>query len=325
MRPRRLYGDGFVGVSNSARLELLLEHHRRIVESMPAEVDRHRHSIRSHRACSDQSKTAGADEGDRRQAERFDDQTRWKAGIAESLPALFHEAEQVAFYAHEFAQDKAVEHVGRLQSQSPATSSVLIDDYRNLRMQEAQEAIAFVSEAAQSLMLWVLLCVVAAGVLIGPIGLATMHNVLSRLRRITQAMVQASRKRYRRPSFRRSKDRDEVGEMARAVEVFKDNAIQLIAREVELKQLNRRIDIALNNMTHGLCMFDAEQKLIVCNKTYVQMYALPPELAQPGTLLQAIDNYRAMDRQQRACQSRADGGGHRRRRRRCRRRRSPRN
>ena len=33
--------------------------------------------------------------------------------------------------------------------------------------------------------------------------------------------------------------------MARAVEVFKDNAIQLIAREVELKQLNRRIDVAL--------------------------------------------------------------------------------
>ncbi len=46
-------------------------------------------------------------------------------------------------------------------------------------------------------------------------------------------------------------------------------------------------------MTHGLCMFDAEQKLIVCNKTYVQMYALTAELAKPGTLLQAIENYRA--------------------------------
>ena len=71
--------------------------------------------------------------------------------------------------------------------------------------------------------------------------------------------------------------------MARAVEVFKDNAIQLIAREVELKQLNRRVDIALNNMTHGLCMFDAEQKLIVCNRTYVDMYDLPPQLSRPGT------------------------------------------
>ena len=46
-------------------------------------------------------------------------------------------------------------------------------------------------------------------------------------------------------------------------------------------------------MTHGLCMFDAEQKLIVCNKTYVQMYDLPQELAQPGVVLQAIENHRA--------------------------------
>src|SRR5436190_9888388 len=39
---QRLYGDGFVGVLSSTRLELLLEHHRRIVESMPSEVDRQR-------------------------------------------------------------------------------------------------------------------------------------------------------------------------------------------------------------------------------------------------------------------------------------------
>ena len=99
--------------------------------------------------------------------------------------------------------------------------------------------------------------------------------------------------------------------MARAVEVFKDNAIQLIAREVELKQLNRRIDIALNNMTHGLCMFDAEQKLIVCNKTYVQMYALTPELSKPGTLLQAIENYRATIGNGAIANPGADGGGDR--------------
>ena len=39
---KSLYGDGFVGVTNAAQLELLLEHHRRIVESMPAEVERQR-------------------------------------------------------------------------------------------------------------------------------------------------------------------------------------------------------------------------------------------------------------------------------------------
>ena len=37
-----LYGDSFLGVLNSTRLELLLANHRRIVESMPPEVDRDR-------------------------------------------------------------------------------------------------------------------------------------------------------------------------------------------------------------------------------------------------------------------------------------------
>ena len=285
-----LYGDGFVGVSNSARLELLLEHHRRIVESMPAEVDRHRIQTESIELSQIKVKLLelmGAI-ATKRSGLTIDS---LEGRISERLPALFNEAEQVAFYAHEFAQDKAAEHVGRY-NRVASNIHVLVDAYRNLRMQEAQQAIAFVSEAAQSLMLWVLLCVVAACVLIGPIGLATMHNVLSRLRRITQAMAKLAANDTATiiPS---SKDPDEVGEMARAVEVFKDNAIQLIAREVELKQLNRRIDVALNNMTHGLCMFDAEQKLIVCNKTYVQMYDLPQELAQPGVVLQAIENHRA--------------------------------
>ena len=81
-------------------------------------------------------------------------------------------------------------------------------------------------------------------------------------------------------------------DLQRQSEALDKTNAELIAREVELKQLNRRIDIALNNMTHGLCMFDAEHNLIVCNQTYVQMYSLTPELSQPGVSLPAIDGYR---------------------------------
>jgi len=35
-----LFSRGFVGVLNAARLELLLERHRRLVESAPSEVNR---------------------------------------------------------------------------------------------------------------------------------------------------------------------------------------------------------------------------------------------------------------------------------------------
>src|SRR5205085_1404262 len=194
------------------------------------------------------------------------------------------------FYANEFAQDKAVEEANGYAHIANGIER-LIKSYRDLRLQEAQEAIAFVSVTTKSLAIWVLLSAFVAIILIGPIGLATMHRVLSRLGRITQAMTRLARNDTSTAIPSRD-DRDEVGAMARAVEVFKNNAIQLIAREVELKQLNRRVDIALNNMTHGLCMFDAEHKLIVCNQTYMQMYGLTPELGKPGTPLRSIDIYR---------------------------------
>ena len=264
-------------------------------------------AVRAQRARANQAQALRIDEEiapSKRRSRRL-----WKAASPASLPPLFEAADQVAFYANEFAQDKAVEQANDYAHIANGIER-LIKSYRDLRLQEAQEAIAFVSATAKSLAVWVLLSAFVAIVLIGPIGLATMHRVLSRLAGITQAMIRLSRHDTTTVIPSRD-DRDEVGAMARAVEVFKDNAIQLIAREVELKQLNRRIDIALNNMTHGLCMFDAEQKLIVCNKTYVQMYALTAELAKPGTLLQAIENYRASDRQRRHRQSRADGGGDR--------------
>jgi diguanylate cyclase (GGDEF)-like protein len=284
-----LYGDGFVGVTNSTRLELLLEHHRRIVESMPAEVDRHRIEVERAELEQIQSKLTelmgeiGGDEG------LMPDTLEWR--IAKQLPPLFAEAERVVFYANEFAQDKATETVARYVALA-ADLQGLVVSFRGLRLREARQAIGLVSEAAKSLMVWVLACVGIACVLIGPIGLSTMHHVLYRLRGITEAMVKlaANDTSTQVPS---RDDADEVGEMARAVEVFKNNAIQLIAREIELKQLNHRIDVALNNMTHGLCMFDADQKLIVCNRTYVEMYELPSALARPGTTLGAIDAYRS--------------------------------
>ena len=36
-------------------------------------------------------------------------------------------------------------------------------------------------------------------------------------------------------------------------------------------------------MGRGLSMFDSEQRLVVCNKAYADIYALPAELARPGT------------------------------------------
>jgi len=70
----------------------------------------------------------------------------------------------------------------------------------------------------------------------------------------------------------------------------KQEKLQL--QKAELESQNERFDAALNNMSQGLCLYDCEQKLVVCNASYVAMYGLAPELTVPGTPLAKILEHR---------------------------------
>ena len=63
---------------------------------------------------------------------------------------------------------------------------------------------------------------------------------------------------------------------------------ELQARGAELEAHNIRFEIAVNNMTHGLCMFDRGGRLIICNEPYRELYGLAPHLVVPGTSIEAI-------------------------------------
>ncbi len=58
---------------------------------------------------------------------------------------------------------------------------------------------------------------------------------------------------------------------------------QVEGSQRELREQKLRLDSAINHMGEGLCMFDAEKRLVVCNDRYARMYRLPPELLRPGT------------------------------------------
>jgi diguanylate cyclase (GGDEF)-like protein len=58
---------------------------------------------------------------------------------------------------------------------------------------------------------------------------------------------------------------------------------QVEISQSELQRQKFRLDTAINNMGAGLCMFDAEKRLVICNDRYAQMYRLPPELLKAGT------------------------------------------
>jgi diguanylate cyclase (GGDEF)-like protein len=63
-------------------------------------------------------------------------------------------------------------------------------------------------------------------------------------------------------------------------------------QEETLRIRNLQFDTAINNMSQGLCLFDATHRLIVCNDRYVGMYDLPRDRVGPGASLAEIVDMR---------------------------------
>ena len=56
-------------------------------------------------------------------------------------------------------------------------------------------------------------------------------------------------------------------------------------QEEALRIRNFQFDTAINNMSQGLCFFDADHKLIVCNERFLELYDIPASKVGPGTKL----------------------------------------
>jgi ActR/RegA family two-component response regulator len=62
--------------------------------------------------------------------------------------------------------------------------------------------------------------------------------------------------------------------------------------EQKLLEKNVLLDTALAHMSQGLCLFDAEARLAVCNNRYLEMYGFSPEVVKPGITLVDILRHR---------------------------------
>ncbi|MEA3023117.1 MAG: hypothetical protein QOK01_1969, partial [Alphaproteobacteria bacterium] len=67
---------------------------------------------------------------------------------------------------------------------------------------------------------------------------------------------------------------------------------RLSEKSGELARANMHFDAALNNMSQGLCLFDASARIVVCNQQYLQMYRLSPAVVQPGCSLHDLITHR---------------------------------
>jgi diguanylate cyclase (GGDEF)-like protein len=67
---------------------------------------------------------------------------------------------------------------------------------------------------------------------------------------------------------------------------------RLVASEAALAEEQAKVDAALRTMLQGLVMFDSSARLVICNRRYLDMYGLSPDMVKPGCTLRELIKYR---------------------------------
>ncbi len=55
---------------------------------------------------------------------------------------------------------------------------------------------------------------------------------------------------------------------------------------------NRRLSTAIDNMSQGLLMFDAQGRIVLLNRRYIDMYKVSPKIVRPGCSLRELIQHR---------------------------------
>jgi diguanylate cyclase (GGDEF)-like protein len=67
---------------------------------------------------------------------------------------------------------------------------------------------------------------------------------------------------------------------------------QHAAAQRKLSEKSQHLDTAINNMTQGLLLFDSTGRLVICNRRYIDMFGLSPDVVKPGCHLSDLIRHR---------------------------------
>jgi len=154
----------------------------------------------------------------------------------------------------------------RKMSQALAAKANALQDRLSSDAQRNQQVVVWVT--LLGLLISIVVAVVIGRAIVRPIRSIT--NVMQRLSagEIDVPMDQGTR-------------RDEIGQMAQAIDVFRRNIIDKHAVEQTLAE-------AIEAITEGFSLYDAEDRLVVCNSHYREMFAYGPDTVTPGMPFERI-------------------------------------
>ncbi|MBB4234219.1 bifunctional diguanylate cyclase/phosphodiesterase [Rhizobium esperanzae] len=80
---------------------------------------------------------------------------------------------------------------------------------------------------------------------------------------------------------------DETGVLIGYAKITKDNSKQKADAD-RIEEVTRNLDIALENIGQGICMFDGDERLVLCNKRYLEIFKFPEGSVHQGMAYRQI-------------------------------------
>jgi methyl-accepting chemotaxis protein len=216
----------FSSVDSLASFQSLIERHRRIVESAPAELDRAKlKALRSELAdLSEQIETKFTEAMGSRVAT---DTAQNAAATQAKMQEMLRTGQQVISLADRFAHDQASALAQGTYDKAGDTIQDLLVIERADRLMRVRQSATTLEDIAQKSRFVAICSALVALLLLAPLGLLITRSIVSRLKRISAAMLALSSNDADIEIPCRA-DKDEVGAMAAALVVFKDNVTRIV-------------------------------------------------------------------------------------------------
>ncbi len=115
------------------------------------------------------------------------------------------------------------------------------------------------------------------------------RNLIARLTGLSDSMLAIASGNLRVP-LPAATAPDEIGQMARALTVFRNTAIEIEESNLrEVEKVRRRLTAAIESISEGFSLYDAEDRLLLCNSTYRNLlYAGMQKFVVPGAEFSTI-------------------------------------
>ncbi|WP_151705382.1 PAS-domain containing protein [Nitrincola alkalilacustris] len=218
--------------------------------------------------------------------------------------SLIHRYPQIAAFHHELqflgTSDLNLFEQRRQQLQLQQRRAFLLTSTRAVSEQLSTEVKQFVDQVQQrithqgqrmgvvvksgktGILMIALLCFAAA---VG--GILVVRELTRSLGEVTSVMsrLAAGDRERQTPAVERL---DEIGELARAFEVFRENALAIDQMSQHLKEQSRLLETIFDNINDGLSVFDSQNRLVAWNPQYADILELPVDKLHSGLPIETI-------------------------------------